>query len=254
MNLNSAKSFDPARFGEDLRDSINKRSDKLIEIFLVSYFVVGLILANFYDTWLIAFSVGALNLALYFLAKKMFPNSVVHHYTASLVVGIFMAQFIYQMHGLFEMHFFAFVGAALMITYQNWKTQIPLTLFVVAHHAVFGYIQYTSYMANEENTIYFTQLNYMDLQTFIIHVILAAVIIFICGLWAYDSNKRTDDIIANTKNIMAVAEANDSVAQNLEYAMMLSNGAYAEEISYKEGDLMGEALSAIQKKLRGTNG
>ena len=32
-----------------------------------------------------------------------------------------MAEFIYQMHGLFEMHFFAFIGSAILITYQNWK-------------------------------------------------------------------------------------------------------------------------------------
>jgi len=251
MNVNNMQSFDPSRFGEELKESIKKRSDKLIEIFLISYFLVGILLASAYDTWLIGASVGALSLALYFLAKKLFPKGNVHQYTASLVVGIFMALFIYQMHGLFEMHFFAFVGATLMITYQNWKAQLPLLLFVVVHHATFGYMQYSNFIENKGNTIYFTQLNYMDLETFIIHAILAAIIVFICALWAHDNYKRTEEIIANTKNIMAVAEANESVAQNLEYAMMLSNGMINEKITYKEGDLMGEALSAIQKKLKG---
>src|SRR5450432_2776126 len=100
MNVNSAQSFNPTRFGEELKESIKKRSDKLIEIFLVSYFFVGILLASVYDTWLIGVSVGVLSLALYFLAKKLFPQGNVHHYTASLVVGIFMALFIYQMHGL----------------------------------------------------------------------------------------------------------------------------------------------------------
>jgi hypothetical protein len=247
------QSFNPTRFGEELKESIKKRSDRLIEIFLVSYFFVGILLASVYDTWLIGGAVGVLCLALYFLSKKLFSKGNVHHYTASLVVGIFMALFIYQMHGLFEMHFFAFVGAVLMITYQDWKTQLPLLLFVLVHHALFGYMQYISFTENKENIVYFTQLNYMDLQTFIIHGILAGIIVFICGLWAYDNSKRTDEIIANTKNIMAVAEANEGVAKNLEYAMMLSNGMVDEKITYKEGDLMGEALSAIQKKLKGTH-
>src|SRR3982751_2068953 len=54
---------------------------------------------------------------------------------------IFMAQYIYQMHGLFEMHFFAFIGSAILITYQNWKLQIPMLLVVVIHHLAFGYLQ-----------------------------------------------------------------------------------------------------------------
>ena len=112
-------------------------------------------------------------------------------------------------------------------------------------------MQYISFIEHKENTIYFTQLNYMDFETFIIHGILAGIIVFICGLWAHDNSKRTDEIIANTKNIMVVAEANEGVAKNLEYAMMLSNGMVNETITYKEGDLMGEALSAIQKKLKG---
>jgi hypothetical protein len=249
MNLNEIQ--DPAKFGEEFRGSIKKRSDNLIEKFLIAYFVVGIGLGFFYDTWLIGVVVGVASLLLYFFAKKMFPNNNVHHYTASLVVGIFMALFIYQMHGLFEMHFFAFVGAALMITYQNWKVQIPITLFVVVHHAVFGYLQFRDFSVGAESSIYFTQLNYMDLQTFIIHAVLAALIFFICGLWAYDMEKRTAQIIENSKNIMKVAAANDSVAKNMEFALMLSSGVYDEKLEYKEGDLMGEALSNIQKKLAG---
>jgi light-regulated signal transduction histidine kinase (bacteriophytochrome) len=97
-----------------------------------------------------------------------------------------MAQYIYQMHGLFEMHFIAFIGSAILITYQNWKLQIPLLLVVVIHHGLFGYMQYAGY-----NNVYFTQLDYMDMQTFIIHIILAAAIFFICGLWAYNFMKNS---------------------------------------------------------------
>src|SRR5688572_15269642 len=153
------------RFIKEIRD----RSNKLIEIFLVGYFIFGLVIATYYDTFFIALVVGGVLLSSYFLSKKLFPNSTVNQYVASTCVGVFMGQFIYQMHGMFEMHFFAFIGATLMITYQNWKAQIPLTLVIVLHHAVFGYIQYRSFTTNSENVIYFTQLDYMDVQTFIIH-------------------------------------------------------------------------------------
>lgn len=242
--------MDPHEFQRQFKENIRKRSDRLMEIFLGLYFIVGLILATYYDTWLVAIVVGGLSVAVYFITKKTLPKSNAHHYVAGVVLGVFMAQFIYQMHGLFEMHFFAFVGSALMITYQNWKTQIPIAVVVVVHHAVFGYLQFSNYEAALPNTIYFTQLDYMDLQTFIIHGILATIIFFICGLWAYEMDKRSTETIENTKNILVVAQANDSVSRNLEYAILLSEGELNETIKYEEGDLMGEALHKLQQKLK----
>jgi len=39
--------------------------------------------------------------------------------------------------------------------------------------------------------VYFTQLDYFSLQTFVIHVLLAAIIFFISGLWAYRLKKES---------------------------------------------------------------
>src|SRR6185503_196020 len=122
----------------------------------ITLFLVGLGLAFYYDTWLIAIGVGGLSLAAYYSAKIALPNSNLYQYVLSTIIGVFMAQFIYQMHGLFEMHFFAFIGSAILITYQNWKLQIPLALVVIVHHASFGYLQYIGY-----DQIFFTQLEYM---------------------------------------------------------------------------------------------
>jgi hypothetical protein len=129
------------------------------------------------------------------------------------------------------------------------EAQIPVAIVVVAHHAAFGYLQFQQFESDLPNTIYFTQLNYMDLQTFIIHGILATVIFFICGLWAFEMDKRSNETIEKTKNILTVAQANDNVSRNLEYAILLSEGELSETIRFNDGDLMGEALSKIQKKL-----
>jgi signal transduction histidine kinase len=163
---------------------IKKRSDMLMNYFLFSYFAIGLLLALYYDTWNIAFGVGGLSLTAYYSSRYFLPQSNQYQYVLSTVYGIFMGQFIYQMHGMFEMHFFAFIGSAILITYQDWKLQIPLALVVIVHHATFGYLQYIGY-----SEIYFTQLDYMTLETFIIHGILATAVFFLCGLWAYNFRK-----------------------------------------------------------------
>jgi two-component system, sensor histidine kinase and response regulator len=84
---------------------IQERSDRIIEIFLVGYFIFGLAVASTYDTWLIGVSVGGLLLVTYFVSKKLFPGTTVNQYVASACVGVFMAQFIYQLHGMFKCTF-----------------------------------------------------------------------------------------------------------------------------------------------------
>lgn len=172
---------------------VKHKSDKVMNYFLVGFYLAGLLLAVFYDTWLVAIGIGSLSLIAYYSTKLLLPYSNTYQYIVSLVFGIFMAQFIYQMHGLFEMHFIAFIGSAILITYQNWKLQIPLALLVIVHHATFGYLQYIGY-----DKVYFTQLDYMTLQTFIIHGILATIVFFICALWAWQMKRLSEKQIEQT--------------------------------------------------------
>lgn len=121
---------------------INLRSDQLSTYVLIVYGLIGVVLSFVYNTQLVAFGVGGLSVLAYFATKFALPKRTVHHYVFSAVLAIFTAQFIYQMHGMFEMHFFVFVGATLLINFQNWRLQLPLILLVVVHHAAFAYLQY----------------------------------------------------------------------------------------------------------------
>jgi signal transduction histidine kinase len=180
---------------------MTKKSDKVVNYFLIGFFIAGLILAWFYDTWMVALGIGSLSLLAYYSAKILLPGSDLYQYVLAAVFGIFMAQYIYQMHGLFEMHFLAFIASAMLITYQNWRLQIPLAVVVVLHHGTFAYLQYIGY-----EKIYFTQLDYMTLQTFIIHAFLALVIFFICGLWAYQFREFSKNYIKQSFEIGRLQE------------------------------------------------
>jgi serine phosphatase RsbU (regulator of sigma subunit) len=212
-----------------------RRSDRLTNIFLASYFAVGLYLATYYDTWVIAIGVGGMALLAYYATKWLLPHSTLYQYVLGGTVGVFMAQFIYQMHGLFEMHFFAFIGSAILITYQNWRLQIPLTLLVVVHHATFGYLQFMG-----APNVFFTELDYMSLQTFIIHAVLAAVIFFLCGLWAYSFKKASISQIEQSFRIGQLQEENKQkgmmlkVTQDLHTSLAVNKGM-TDSIQYTLG-------------------
>lgn len=190
-----------------------KASNKVVDYFLLCYFAAGLLFASFYGTWWIGVGVSGLCLLAYYVTKWGLPASDLYQYVLSAVLGIFMALYIYQMHGLFEMHFFAFIGSAILITYQNWKLQFPIMLIVVVHHGAFGYLQNIGY-----EKLYFTQLGSFPLQTFIIHVVLAAMIFFTSGLWAYRLRKDTEVKAAQAREVerlqrLALMAANEQKEQ-----------------------------------------
>jgi two-component system sensor histidine kinase/response regulator len=224
------------------RLEVKKRSDRLMNYFLTGFFLVGLVLAFFYDTWLIAFGVGGLLLLAYYSVKIALPDSSLYQYVLSAVLGVFMAQFIYQMHGLFEMHFFAFIASALLITYQKWRLQIPVTVVVVIHHASLGYLQDIGF-----TKVYFSQLDYFTLQTFIIHVLLAAVVFFICGLWAYQLKKYNEINILQTIQMSDLQkEVQLSIERKKSAEILEMQNEKLREISWMQSHVIRAPLAKIK--------
>ncbi|WAC13178.1 response regulator [Dyadobacter pollutisoli] len=237
----------PDRPVDSFQLELKERSDRLMNIFVIGYFLIGLLLAVFYDTWLIALGVGGILLVAYYSVKLALPHSDLYQYVLSVILGIFMAQFIYQMHGMFEMHFFAFIGSAVLITYQKWKLQIPMMIIVLIHHAVFGYLQNTGVPG-----VYFTQLQYFDLLTFTIHILLAAAIFFICGLWAYMLNKYYELHISQAvqmaglqkeAQLSQVRKQNEEIQRNVNAHLRATNAELVK--SRQEADKANQAKSVF---------
>ena len=223
-------------------ENIKRQGDFVVTLSLCIYFVFGIAIAFIYNTFSIALGVGGISLLTYFLIKWLNPTNTLYQYVASGLYAIFTAQFIYQMHGLFEMHFFVFVGAVLLIAYQNWLLQLPNIFIVVVHHATFAYLQYAG---NKE--IYFTQLDYMDLPTFMIHGGLAALIVLICGYWSYVFKKFT---LENAQNTESLNNQLKSVNKNIAFAEEISRGNLV--FDYKSADSddeLGKALLRMRENL-----
>ena len=227
----------------------NKKSDRIIQNLLLFYFVFGLAITVFYETYLIGIAVGALTLLAYYSTKLLFPGKTYHHYVGSASFGIFMAQFIYQMHGLFEMHFTAFIGIIVLMTYQNWRVFIPLSLVVVVHHSIFAYIQYLGVKESNElyKQIYFTQLDYMDFQTFLFHAGLYAFGTVIAGLYSFNARTET---LQKIKNIVALEQSQQQATVNVEFANRIARGEFDSNYVLQEGDMLGEALVNMRSSLK----
>lgn len=233
--------------------AIQKRSDLLMDFFLPGYFLIGVVLAFFYDTWFIALLSGGICLLAHYSVKIILPESDLYQYVLSAVFGVFMAQYIYQMHGLFEMHFFAFIGSAVLITYQKWKLQIPILIVVFIHHLAFSYLQNIGI-----TNVFFTQLNFFDLQTFIIHILLTVAIVLISGLWAYQLKKYNQIYLDQSLQMARLQREVDLSEERKKNAELLSNinetlNQKAKELEFSNAELERFAYAAshdLQEPLR----
>jgi signal transduction histidine kinase len=190
----------------ELYKDIYIKADRIIERLLLVMYLFGFFIAFFYDTWFVAFGVGSLCLFAYFITKKLLPESNLYQYVLSSVCTVFAAQYIYQMHGMAEMHFWVFISSTALIIYQNWRLQIPMILIVYVHHGTFAYLQYIGY-----SEVYFTQLEYMDLTTFLFHAVLATGVCLVSGLWGYTIHNRT---VQDALNFKVLSTLQNELQQN----------------------------------------
>lgn len=195
ITMKTKASLNEQDYLHNFMSTMTQKSDTIINYVLAAYFLFGIALAFKYDTWEIAIGVGSLNLIAYYSAKYFLKNSKFYQYVLSVILAVFMAQYIYQMHGLFEMHFTVFIASTILIIYQNWKLQIPLTLLVVLHHGGLAYLQNFVYNDTNGPQIYFSQVNF-DLETFVIHVVLAAVVFIMNGYWSYYFKEHSENHIS----------------------------------------------------------
>ncbi len=223
-------------------EEIYKKSDRITDFCLIGFFVFGIAIAFFYQTFWIAFWVGGLNLLAYYSTKFLLKEYRLYQYVLSCIYAFFTAQFIYQMHGMLEMHFCAFIGSILLIVYQNWRLQLPLVITVAVHHSLFAYLQYAGH-----KEIYFTDADYMPLTTFIIHVLLALVIFFLCGYWSaiFEARSRVSYLQG-----AELKEQFVNISRNIAFADEISKGNLSVGYELLEEDELGESLVKMRDNLQ----
>jgi signal transduction histidine kinase len=153
------------------------------------------------------------------------------------------------MHGMAEMHFWVFISSTALIIYQNWRLQVPMILIVYVHHGTFAYLQYLGV-----KEVYFTQLEYMDLTTFLFHAVLATGVCLVAALWGHNIRQRTLRDALNFKTLQLLQE---ELHKNAEQTAQLNRDLMRvnKEIQEKNEELLAseEELTASTEALIKTN-
>ena len=227
-------------------ESIKLKSDQFLKYAFYAFTFFGLFLASLNNTFTVAFGVSGFCFALFFMVKALFPKSNLYQYIASGAFSIFTAQFIFQTQGIPEMHFFALLGMVLLVSYQNWRLQLPLIIILLSHHILSAYWQ-----SNGSSNIYFLPEGQFNMLTFFFHVGLELLISAICAYWSYDLERRT--IQEALKNIQMDRQMTN-VKHNIQFANEISKGNLkAEHALLDHADELGNALVTMQKSLVESN-
>lgn len=242
MKVKSANvSFDRESF-KTFFEKVYKEADGIMQNMLLFYCLAALFFSFFYDTWLVALAIVGICLLLLFLTKILLPKKNTYQYVISGIMATFSFLFLYQMHGMFEMHFWLVVSSLLLVFYQNWKLQIPLAVLTFLHHLVFAYIQNLGF-----KEVYYSELPQITSTHFTIHLVMVYTVQFIAGFIAHQSYKITVNNAVETL-LLNMQQAN--VEQSIAFAEKIKQGRLDEVYTPNESDRLGRALLDMRESLR----
>lgn len=197
-------------------NAVYRLGDRLM-LWLVGFHVVlGFLLSFYYDTWVVQLGVGCVAAAAFYLCARLYPGRLITRSVAGLTLQLFVAQYIYQMHGLAEMHFFFFVSTAIMIIYMDWRAMVPGTVLIVAHHTAFTALQLGGvevFMFTDESAETGFWVNKLAW-----HYAVVVMHLMVCGAWAQVFRASTLRAAATTEVVVSerekkLAEANVQMAE-----------------------------------------
>jgi len=130
-----------------LPDANARHADRIMLPLIWVLFITALGLANWYDTWGLAFGAG-LPLALIPTALILWlPGRKFTRMTVAVAFMLFCALHIHQAMGTIELHFGIFVLLAVLLCYRDWTVILVAALVVALHHLSFNTLQELGYPA-----------------------------------------------------------------------------------------------------------
>ncbi len=168
-----------------IMDGIRTRGDRMMTIFLACHATVALLLAAFYDTWLLTVCISVFAVTMFLVSARLLPGHFITRCVAGIALQMFVALHIYQLHGMAEMHFFFFTAFTMMLVYQDWLCMWPGALLIIAQHLLFAVLHNTGVLP------YFFTDSYVGFTKLFFHFGIALVHVSICGCWAVLMKRQT---------------------------------------------------------------
>lgn len=203
-----------------------------------SFFLTGILLAAFYNTWSAALLGGIVLLALFFVPLAM---GSYNRYLNSLILAGFTLQFHFQLQGLQASHFFYFVVLTILLFYEDWKVLLPAALL----HIVFVSVLY---FESEHVWVkpFVLQSGELTLGDFALHVIIVVAYTVLCAMWSELQHRQTGE---SARQAAAMQKQLALIESNQQFAERISEGKLKAEYPSDNPDSLGLSLLTMRKSL-----
>ncbi len=229
--------------------SYSKRTDRRLLPMLIGLYLFGIGISFHYQSWIFGLGVGTANILMYAVAYYFFAGRLLGRMVTAAAMAIYMLQYLAQMQGLYEMHFWFFIMPIALITFQDWRVYIPFGLLVVIHHSgIFlmsqqGYDQYLKYLVNTDSMSWMVFLYHMGLA--LLGIILSIAVSVLLRKESQASKTATAQLDAQLGEMNAVAHRVKSLAEVYTANDRMDQGQSAAEALKQLGSDFDQVIGAV---------
>ncbi|WP_258097463.1 methyl-accepting chemotaxis protein [Marinoscillum pacificum] len=204
---------------------VNKESERIITGMIVMLWIFGIGISAHYDTWKLGIGMGTANMVIYLIAQWIYSTRLISRMLGASVMALYMVQFLAQLHGLYEMHFWFFIMPMILIIYKDWLVYIPFALIIVIHHvSIFVLVR----QGQEEYLQYFINMDVLTNMTFAYHMGLAVLGVAVSAWMSFRLQEQTRSRYENAAKVQSQLDEMNELAKNVQKvaSRITNNEAY----------------------------
>lgn len=221
---------------------VHEEADGIIRYFILGYFFFGLFLSIFYSSWGFGIVMGGASVGLYYMFRTLFPGTLLFRMMISFLFWNFAVQFIIQMHGMYEMHFFYFISLTILLFYEDWRVLLPTIIYAIITFWLLFYFQ----LSGSELNGYLENVPPLTYKNVILHLGILSLYAALCVLWAELQKRQTKE---SGFNYLTMEEQLKLMDTNINFANSISQGNLSAKYDAEKADRLGESLMNMRDSL-----
>jgi methyl-accepting chemotaxis protein len=222
-------------------DRVGKQMDRITTGTIIGYFLLGVFLSFFFDTYFFAFIMGGVCLGVYFILVAYVPHTKLIRVVTGLLYWTFGIQYMLELQGLSEAKAAFFVAITMLLLYEDWKIIIPATVYTIATYIVLFVHQDSDFVRT-----YLHQIGHITPTSLFLNVFSLVFYSVLCMWLAKVKNAQTKRSAVSS----AIMENQLKLVDiNVDFADSISQGNLKADYKTNQIDKLGQSLLNMRNSL-----
>ncbi|MEM9389949.1 MAG: hypothetical protein AAGA02_05715, partial [Bacteroidota bacterium] len=191
---------------------VHREADGIVNYFIWGYFIIGWALSPVHGTYMLALITSLINVALFYGSKALGKEKFWPRIMVGLLLWNFNMQFILQLHGAVEIHFFYFITITVLLFYESKKVIIPTVVYALVSFALLFYF------SSNGMYVVLDQIENLTTRNILIHLLLVSLYGVLACFWANAQRRQTEQSALDHLKIdeqLKLMENNIDFARNI---------------------------------------